>query len=93
VLKPGGHFICLEFSSTTVPGLDALYEMYSFRLIPEIGRLVAGDAEPYRYLVESIRRFPDMPAFSAMIRAAGFAQVRAEPILGGLVAIHSGWKV
>jgi demethylmenaquinone methyltransferase/2-methoxy-6-polyprenyl-1,4-benzoquinol methylase len=93
VLKPGGHFLCLEFSSTTVPGLDALYEMYSFRLIPEIGRLVAGDAEPYRYLVESIRRFPAPEVFADMIRKAGFARVGFTPMTGGIVALHSGWRL
>lgn len=93
VLKPGGHFLCLEFSSARVPGLDALYEMYSFRLIPEIGRLVAGDAEPYRYLVESIRRFPAPEAFADMIRQAGFARVSFTPMTGGIVALHSGWRL
>ena len=93
VLKYGGRFFCLEFSTTTWPGFAEAYDLYSHKVVPRIGEAIAGDAESYRYLVESIRRFPDMPAFFAMIRAAGFAQVRAEPILGGLVAIHSGWKV
>ena len=93
VLKYGGRFFCLEFSTTTWPGFAEAYDLYSHKVVPRIGEAIAGDAESYRYLVESIRRFPDMPAFAAMIRAAGFAQVRAEPILGGLVAIHSGWKV
>ena len=93
VLKPGGHFLCLEFSSTQVPGLDALYELYSFRLIPEIGRMVAGDSEPYRYLVESIRRFPSPENFADMLRKAGFARVSWTAMTGGIVALHSGWRI
>ena len=93
VLRHGGRFFCLEFSTTTWPGFAEAYDAYSHKIVPRIGEAIAGDGDSYRYLIESIRRFPDMPAFAAMIRAAGFAQVRAEPILGGLVAIHSGWKV
>ncbi len=93
VLRRGGRFFCLEFSTTTWPGFAELYDLYSHRVVPRIGRAVAGDEDSYRYLVESIRRFPDMPAFARMIAAAGFARVKAEPILGGLVAIHSGWKI
>jgi demethylmenaquinone methyltransferase/2-methoxy-6-polyprenyl-1,4-benzoquinol methylase len=93
VLKPGGHFLCLEFSSVDVPGLDALYELYSFKVIPEIGRMVAGDAEAYRYLAESIRRFPRPDAFADLMRAAGFGQVAWNPLSGGIVAIHSGWRL
>lgn len=93
VLKRGGHFLCLEFSAVDMPGLDRLYEAFSFRVIPRIGRVVAGDGEPYRYLVESIRRFPGPDTFSAMIAAAGFGQVTATPLSGGIVAIHSGWKL
>jgi demethylmenaquinone methyltransferase/2-methoxy-6-polyprenyl-1,4-benzoquinol methylase len=92
VLKLGGRFFCLEFSTTTWPGFSSLYEAYSMNVVPRLGKAVAGDEESYRYLVESIRRFPPMNAFSGMIEKAGFTQVRAEPILGGLVAIHSGWK-
>jgi demethylmenaquinone methyltransferase / 2-methoxy-6-polyprenyl-1,4-benzoquinol methylase len=92
VLKLGGRFFCLEFSTTSWPGFARLYENYSMRIVPKIGKAVARDEDSYRYLVESIRRFPSMEAFSAMIRAAGFVQVKAEPILGGLVAIHRGWK-
>jgi demethylmenaquinone methyltransferase/2-methoxy-6-polyprenyl-1,4-benzoquinol methylase len=92
VLRYGGRFFCLEFSTTTWPGFAQAYDAYSHKVVPRIGQAIAGDADSYRYLIESIRRFPDMPAFAAMIRAAGFAQVKAEPILGGLVAIHSGWK-
>ena len=93
VLKPGGRLLCLEFSKVDVPGLDALYEAYSFRVIPEIGRVVAGDAESYRYLVESIRRFPDRETFAAMMRKAGFGRVNATPMSGGIVALHSGWRL
>jgi len=93
VLKYGGRFFCLEFSTTTWPGFAEAYDLYSHKVVPRIGQAIAGDADSYRYLIESIRRFPDMPKFAGMIRAAGFAQVKAEPILGGLVAIHSGWKV
>ena len=93
VLKYGGRFFCLEFSTTTWPGFAQVYDAYSHKVVPRIGQAIAGDADSYRYLIESIRRFPDMPRFATMIRDAGFAQVKAEPILGGLVAIHSGWKV
>lgn len=93
VLKFGGRFFCLEFSTTQWPGFAEAYDLYSHRVVPQIGRMIAGDADSYRYLIESIRRFPPMPAFAQMIRDAGLAQVRVEPILGGLVAIHSGWKV
>jgi demethylmenaquinone methyltransferase/2-methoxy-6-polyprenyl-1,4-benzoquinol methylase len=93
VLKRGGRFFCLEFSTTTWPGFAEVYDLYSHKVVPRIGQAIAGDENSYRYLVESIRRFPDMPRFKRMIEAAGFAAVRAEPILGGLVAIHSGWKI
>ena len=93
VLKTGGHFLCLEFSSVDVPGLDALYELYSFNVVPTLGRLVVGDAEPYRYLVESIRRFPRPDAFADMIRSAGFRRVSHRAMSGGIVALHSGWRL
>lgn len=93
VLKRGGRFFCLEFSTTLWPGFADVYDVYSHRLVPKLGKLLAHDEESYRYLIESIRRFPDMDKFEAMIRAAGFAQTRVEPMLGGLVAIHSGWKI
>jgi demethylmenaquinone methyltransferase / 2-methoxy-6-polyprenyl-1,4-benzoquinol methylase len=93
VLKRGGRFFCLEFSTTTWPGFGDLYDAYSHRVVPRIGQAIAGDADSYRYLIESIRRFPDMPAFEAMIAQAGFARTHVEPILGGAVAIHSGWKI
>ena len=93
VLRPGGHFLCLEFSSVDVPGLDRLYELYSFNVIPRLGGAVAGDAESYQYLVESIRKFPAPESFAAMIRAAGFARVSYRAISGGIVALHSAWRI
>ena len=93
VLKRGGRFFCLEFSTTLWPGFADVYDVYSHRVVPQLGRMLAKDADSYRYLIESIRRFPDMAAFEAMIRDAGFVQTKVEPMLGGLVAIHSGWKI
>jgi len=93
VLKHGGRFYCLEFSTTQWPGFKEAYDFYSHNLVPKIGEAIAGDAESYRYLIESIRRFPKMPEFEAMIRSGGFTRTKVEPILGGLVAIHSGWKI
>jgi demethylmenaquinone methyltransferase/2-methoxy-6-polyprenyl-1,4-benzoquinol methylase len=93
VLRIGGRFLCLEFSNVDVPGLDALYELYSFNLVPVIGRAVVGDAEPYRYLVESIRRFPRPNAFGEMMRAAGLKRVSHRVMSGGIVALHSGWRL
>lgn len=93
VLKPGGRFFCLEFSTTEWPGFAEVYDFYSHRIVPQLGQMIAGDAESYRYLIESIRRFPKMREFEGMIRAAGFRHTKVEPILGGAVAIHSGWKV
>lgn len=93
VLKPGGRFLCLEFSKVDLPVLDKLYEAYSFHVIPRIGARVAGDAESYRYLVESIRRFPTPGAFAGMIEQAGFRHVTHRALSGGIVAIHSGWKI
>jgi demethylmenaquinone methyltransferase/2-methoxy-6-polyprenyl-1,4-benzoquinol methylase len=92
VLKFGGRFYCLEFSTTEWPGFAEIYHAYSHKLVPRIGKAIAGDEDSYRYLIESIRRFPPMPLFKAMIEQAGFINTRVEPILGGLVAIHSGWK-
>ena len=93
VLKFGGRFFCLEFSTTEWPGFGEVYDAYSHKVVPQIGKVVAKDEEAYRYLIESIRRFPPMPEFERMIAAAGFKRTKVEPILGGLVAIHSGWKV
>ena len=93
VLKIGGKFVCLEFSSVDVPALDRLYEFYSFNVIPALGQVVAGDAESYRYLVESIRRFPKPETFAAMLRTAGFARVSFRAMSGGIVTLHSGWRL
>ena len=93
VLKFGGRFFCLEFSTTEWPGFKEVYDTYSHKLVPLIGRAIAHDEASYRYLIESIRRFPSMPEFERMIRDAGFERTKVEPILGGLVAIHSGWKL
>ncbi len=93
VLRLGGRFLCLEFSSVDVPGLDALYELYSFNIIPAIGQAVTGDREAYQYLVESIRKFPKPKAFARMIEEAGFRRVSFTPMTGGVVALHSGWKL
>jgi 2-methoxy-6-polyprenyl-1,4-benzoquinol methylase len=90
VLRPGGRFMCLEFSKVVVPGLQQLYDVYSFNVIPEIGRLVAGDAHSYQYLVESIRMFPGQQEFARMIKDAGFTEVEWENLSTGIVAIHTG---
>jgi demethylmenaquinone methyltransferase/2-methoxy-6-polyprenyl-1,4-benzoquinol methylase len=93
VLKIGGRFLCLEFSECQVPLLDRLYDFHSFEVIPRLGELTAGSAEPYRYLVESIRRFPKQEAFATMVREAGFERVSVRNLTGGVAAIHSGWKI
>lgn len=93
VLKVGGRFLCLEFSHVDVPGLDRVYDAYSFNVIPRLGAAVTGDADSYRYLVESIRRFPRPAAFSAMIERAGFRRVSYRAMSGGIVALHSAWKI
>ncbi|MDB5520975.1 MAG: bifunctional demethylmenaquinone methyltransferase/2-methoxy-6-polyprenyl,4-benzoquinol methylase [Tardiphaga sp.] len=93
VLKPGSRFLCLEFSSVDVPGLDRIYDLFSFNVIPQLGKAVTGDAESYRYLVESIRKFPKPAVFSEMIREAGFARVKHDVLSGGIVALHSGWRL
>ena len=92
-LRRGGRFFCLEFSTTLWPGFAEAYDFYSHKIVPKLGKTLAGDEDSYRYLVESIRRFPDMDAFKTMIASAGFVQVKAEPMLGGVVAIHSGWRI
>lgn len=92
VLKPGGRFFCLEFS-TVRPPLQPAYDLYSFQVLPRLGAVVAGDEAAYRYLAESIRRFPDQAAFAEMIRAAGFGRVRHEDLTGGVAAIHRGWRI
>jgi demethylmenaquinone methyltransferase/2-methoxy-6-polyprenyl-1,4-benzoquinol methylase len=93
VLKPGSRFLCLEFSTVNVPGLDRIYDLFSFKVIPQLGRAVTGDAESYQYLVESIRKFPKPNAFAEMIRAAGFSRVNWQSFSGGIVAMHSGWRL
>jgi len=93
VLKRGGRFYCMEFSSSDWPGFANLYDAWASNVIPRIGKAVADDEESYRYLVESIRRFPRPNAFKAMVADAGFVQASAEPMFGGLVTIHSGWKI
>jgi demethylmenaquinone methyltransferase/2-methoxy-6-polyprenyl-1,4-benzoquinol methylase len=93
VLKRGGRFLCLEFAEVDVPLLDRLYETYSFAAIPALGRAVAGDEESYRYLVESIRTFPNQERFADLIRAAGLDRVSYRNFSGGIAALHSGWKL
>jgi demethylmenaquinone methyltransferase/2-methoxy-6-polyprenyl-1,4-benzoquinol methylase len=92
-LRPGSRFLCLEFSTVEVPGLDRLYDLFSFKVIPPLGRMVTGDAESYQYLVESIRKFPKPNAFVDMIREAGFSRVSWQTLSGGIVALHSGWRL
>ncbi|MER2534883.1 MAG: bifunctional demethylmenaquinone methyltransferase/2-methoxy-6-polyprenyl-1,4-benzoquinol methylase UbiE [Rhizobiaceae bacterium] len=93
VLKPGGRLLCLEFSEVEMPLLDRVYDEWSFKAIPRIGKAVTGDGEPYSYLVESIRKFPNQKAFEAMIEAAGFERVAFRNYSGGIAALHSGWKL
>jgi len=93
VLKRGGRFFCMEFSASDWPGFSNLYDAWASNVIPRIGKAVADDEESYRYLVESIRRFPRPTAFRKMVADASFVRAAAEPLLGGLVTIHSGWKI
>jgi len=93
VLKPGGRFLCLEFSKLTAPALRRLYDAYSFGVIPRLGERIAGEGEAYRYLVESIRRFPDQAALTKLLSEAGFARVSAVNFAGGVVALHEGWAI
>lgn len=93
VLKPGGRFLCLEFSKVDIPVLDKIYDTYSFHLLPKFGELITGDRESYQYLVESIRQFPPQDSFKAMIEEAGFERVTFRNMTGGIVALHSGWKI
>lgn len=93
VLKPGGRFLCLEFSRVETPGLDAIYEAYSFAVLPRLGRLFADDENAYRYLAESIRRFPSQGAFARMIERVGFSRVKVRNLSGGIAALHSAWKL
>jgi demethylmenaquinone methyltransferase/2-methoxy-6-polyprenyl-1,4-benzoquinol methylase len=93
VLKRGGRLLCLEFSAVDLPILDRIYDAYSMNVIPPLGRIVTGDPEPYRYLVESIRQFPKPEAFATMIRSAGLSQVTFRPLTGGVAVIHSAWRL
>ncbi len=93
VLEPGGRFLCLEFAPAASPWLEPLYARYSFAVLPALGAAVAGDADAYRYLVESIRRFPDHEALAERMAAAGFAIVKHKRLTGGIVNIHSAWRV
>jgi len=93
VLKPGGRFLCLEFSQVVLPVLDRLYDLYSFSVIPALGGAVTGDAEGYRYLVESIRRFPDQEALASIMGRTGFERVSYRNLSGGIAALHSAWRV
>ncbi|MGN6463181.1 MAG: class I SAM-dependent methyltransferase, partial [Pseudolabrys sp.] len=93
VLRPGSRFVCLEFSMPDLPGLDRLYDLYSFNVIPALGGVVTGDRESYRYLVESIRQFPAPQRFADMIAAAGFRRASFTRLSGGIVCIHSGWRL
>ena len=93
VLKPGGRFLCLEFSQVQVPGLDFLYDKFSFNVLPALGQIVAGDGEAYRYLVESIRWFPPQEKFAKMIEQAGLSRVQFRNLTGGIAAMHSAWKI
>jgi len=93
VLKPGGRFLCLEFSQVQAPVLDMLYDKFSFSVLPRLGEMVAGDAEAYRYLAESIRRFPPQAKFAKMIETAGLSRVKVRNMMGGIAAMHSAWKI
>jgi demethylmenaquinone methyltransferase/2-methoxy-6-polyprenyl-1,4-benzoquinol methylase len=93
ILKPGGRFVCLEFSQVDVPGLEALYNAYSFAVMPAVGQVVTGDGAAYRYLAESIRTFPSAEEFSRLIGEAGFGRAASRKLAGGIVAIHSAWRL
>ncbi|WP_336293736.1 bifunctional demethylmenaquinone methyltransferase/2-methoxy-6-polyprenyl-1,4-benzoquinol methylase UbiE [Bartonella sp. CB169] len=93
VLKPGGRFLCLEFSNVEMPLLNKIYDIWSFHAIPKLGQLIANDGNSYRYLVESIRKFPNQSDFSHMINHAGFSRVSHRNLTGAIAALHSGWKI
>ena len=93
VLKPGGRFLCLEFSRVVMPVLDKLYDAYSFQILPWLGQMVAGDRDAYVYLAESIRRFPDQPRLATMMGEAGLGRARFKNFTGGIAALHSGWRL
>lgn len=92
-LKPGGRFMCLEFSQVIVPGLDKIYDAYSFAVLPRLGQMIAQDGAAYRYLAESIRRFPKQDELAAMMTEAGFKRVTHRNLAGGVAAVHSGWRL
>ncbi|MBF0109767.1 MAG: bifunctional demethylmenaquinone methyltransferase/2-methoxy-6-polyprenyl-1,4-benzoquinol methylase UbiE [Magnetococcales bacterium] len=93
VIKPGGTFLCLEFSKISISILQPLYDAYSFKILPELGQRVANDRDSYQYLVESIRRFPDQETFATMLKNNGLSGVRHHNLTGGIAAVHHGWKV
>ncbi|MCF6320834.1 MAG: bifunctional demethylmenaquinone methyltransferase/2-methoxy-6-polyprenyl-1,4-benzoquinol methylase UbiE [Rhizobiaceae bacterium] len=93
VLKPGGRFLCLEFSQVEMPILDKIYDQWSERIIPKIGAVVTGDEEPYQYLIQSVRKFPNQQTFASMISKAGFEKVTFRNYTGGIAVLHSGWKI
>ncbi len=93
VLKPGGRFMCLEFSHVVLPVIEKLYDTYSFKVLPALGEIVAGDRDAYQYLAESIRQFPNQSTFSEMILASGLEQVKVHNLSGGIAAIHSAWRI
>ena len=93
VLRPGGRFLCLEFSRPAIGAIDAAYDLYSFKILPEIGHFVAGDREAYIYLVESIRRFPDQEALKRKMAIAGLERIKHRDLSGGIAAIHSAWRL
>ena len=93
MLRPGGRFVCLEFSPEQIPGLDQLYKLYSYSVIPLMGQIVARDVEAYRYLIESIQKFPAPAVFSKMIEDAGFGGISWRSLSGGIAGLHSGWRI
>ena len=93
VLKPGGHFLCLEFSRFLMPGLDRVYDAYSFHVLPRLGKVIAGDEESYRYLAESIRQFPPQGTLAHLMTQAGFDRVSYQNLSGGIAALHSGRRI
>ena len=93
VLKPGGRFACLEFSRVQVAALTPVYDAWSFKVLPRLGQIIAGDADSYQYLAESIRMFPDQETLAAMMTKAGFARVKVQNLSGGIAAIHTGWRL
>jgi demethylmenaquinone methyltransferase/2-methoxy-6-polyprenyl-1,4-benzoquinol methylase len=93
VLRPGGRFLCLEFSRLQVAAMAPVYDTWSFKVLPRLGQLVAGDSDSYQYLAESIRTFPDQATLAGMFRNAGFSRVTVRNLSGGIAAIHQGWRL